>query len=498
MLTMQKRPKSNLSRFMTTAVGALGALACAAGAHAQSSTEELEARIQALEAALSDLKGDLADAQAATPAEPVTPPGAWSAPRTLPGLTTPAAAPVEQAEPAVMPEAADQFIVRRTAEGNGFQMGATTVKYGGIIDLDVHSTRLEDGNDFANSSLNGSQNVARDFYIPGATPVGADGEDEADLDFTARASRFFFTTDTDVGENKIGTRLEFDFLVTNDGNERVSNSYTPRLRRGEFTYNNWMFGQSWSTFQILDSIPESASFLVASDGMVFIRQAQARYTRDIGGGQLQFAVENGNTTVSNTTGTGAARIVADDNALPDVVARYNRKGEWGSFSAAAIVRQLKFDSNEQAALPVVDDEIVGWGVNVGGKVNFERGDIRWQVAGGEGLGRYIGLNAANGVAIDENGDLDAISSVGGLIAARFETSPKSRVNVGVSALSVDNPTILEGTTFNESVQSVFANYMFDVAPKVTMGLEVLVGQREDETGADGQINRVTFSAKRFF
>jgi hypothetical protein len=40
--------------------------------------------------------------------------------------------------------------------------------------------------------------------------------------------------------------------------------------------------------------------------------------------------------------------------------------------------------------------------------------------------------------------------------------------------------------------------MYDVAPKTTIGFELLVGERETENGLDGSITRGAVSAKHAF
>jgi hypothetical protein len=40
--------------------------------------------------------------------------------------------------------------------------------------------------------------------------------------------------------------------------------------------------------------------------------------------------------------------------------------------------------------------------------------------------------------------------------------------------------------------------LWDVAPRLTMGIEAMYGQREVENETDGNISRVTFSSKYAF
>ncbi len=361
---------------------------------------------------------------------------------------------------------------RPVSSTSGFMVGDTTFKLSGFIDVDGHVTTLSDG-------MIASNSIARDFYIPGATPIGAD--ETTFTDITAQASRFALTAQKPVGDKTLTGYLEMDFLGSAQGNELVSNSFSPRLRRAYIDYGNWRVGQEWSTFQNTSAIPESASFLVLSDGMVFVRQTQVRYTN----GNWQFAVENPNTTSLNVGSR-------DENVLPDVIARYNMSGDFGNVSVAGIGRQLRADFGP------TEEEVFGYGLSVAGRVKVgEKDDIRFNLTGGEGLGRYIGLAASRATALDLNGDLEAIPSYGGLIAWRHPFGETARFNLGYSGLFIDNPSYLGGGA-TSSVQSAYAAVLWDVAPKLTTGVEVMHGVRELESGLDGNITRVTVSTKYGF
>ncbi len=429
-------------------------LSCAAAAlvwpsQAQDASD-LEDRIAALEAMVAELKTELASEQAETDADIVR----------LEEVATAAAA-----KPAP------------GASGDGFKVGNTTFKFGGFVDVDAHVANLSDG-----AIASGS--IARDFYIPGATPIG--GGNTSTTDLTAEASRFFLTADTNIDGHKVGGRIEMDFLGSLQGDERVSNSFSPRLRRAYVTVDGLLVGQEWSTFQNTSAIPESASFLILSDGMVFIRQAQIRFTH----GNWQFALENGDTTV---TPAGGGRIEADSNTVPDIVARYNLTGDFGNIAFAGIGRQLRLET------PAMEEQTYGFGLSAQGKINVgERDDIRFTVVGGEGVGRYVGLNAINGAAIDPmTGELEAIPAYGGFIAWRHPFGETARFNIGYSGLFADNPDFISGSA-TRSVQSAYGAILWEPVPRVTMGGELMYGVRETEAGADGSIARFTFSTKYAF
>jgi len=417
---------------------------------------DLAERVATLEAMVEELKSELASERAETDEELVR-----------------LEAEASKAQPGVQDGSA----------ADGYSIGDTRFGFGGFVDLDAHVTHTSDGSIAGNS-------IARDFHIPSVTPIG--GEESTVTDFTAQASRFFFTAEDEVAGQNVSGRIELDFLGSLQGNERVSNSYSPRLRHAYLDVGNVRVGQTWSTFQNTSAIPESASFLVLSDGMVFIRQPQVRYTL----GNWQFALENGDTTV---TPVGGGRIEADTNTVPDLVARYNARGAYGNVSFAALGRQLRIEDGP-AGVGLVDDESAfGWGLSASGRINLgERDDLRFNLVGGEGTGRYVGLNAVNGAAIDPaDGSLEAIPSYGGLIAWRHPFGETARFNLGYSGLFTDNPSFLPGST-TKQVQSVYGALLWDIAPGVTMGGEVLYGMRETEAGAEGEIARFTFSTKYAF
>ena len=422
-------------------------LAAVQVAFADQDTAELEARIAALEEMVEELKGELDKERQQTDSD------------------------------IVRLEAATAPTVQAVASADGMMIGDTQIKVGGFIDFDAHVTDMDGA--FASSS------IARDFYIPGAIPIG--GADTTTTDLTAQGSRFYISANRKAGDHKIGAHLEMDFLGSAQGNERVSNSFSPRLRRAFLDFDNWRIGQEWSTFQNTSSIPESASFLVLSDGMIFERQPMVRYTN----GNWQFALENGNATVTPASGSG--RVEADSNLLPDAIARYNFSGDYGNVSVSGIARQLRYEA------PGIEEETMGFGVSIAGRLKAsEQDDIRFSLTAGEGLGRYIGLNAANGAAFNPmTGELEAIPSVGGLIAWRHPFGDTARFNLGYSGLFIDNPDFVASSS-TESVQSIYGAVLWDIAPKVTVGTEVLFGTRETEAGMDGDMTRVTFSTKYTF
>ena len=96
--------------------------------------------------------------------------------------------------------------------------------------------------------------------------------------------------------------------------------------------------------------------------------------------------------------------------------------------------------------------------------------------------------------VNASGDLEAIPVYGGLVAWRQALGDGRRLSIGYSMLEADNDITLTGTSVTKSTWSAFGAYFFPVGP-VTVGAELLFGERELENGQSGTITRATLSTK---
>jgi hypothetical protein len=355
-----------------------------------------------------------------------------------------------------------------------------TYRFGGYIKLDGIFSDYS-GGELAPSSI-GTQ-----FYVPATIPVGGTPGDGPDFNMQARETRINFDSDHVLASgDRFGTFIEMDFFLGTGGNQRVTNSYNPRLRHAFLTYNNWLAGQTWSTFQDVDALPENLDFIGPSEGTTFERQAQLRYRR----GPWEFAIENPETTV--TPLGGGPVIESDDGRIPDLVARHTTRFENGYIRAAVLGRQLHYKSGS------TDDSETAFGLSVSGKHRFGEDDIRWMATVGSGTGRYLGLNTSNGAVLDANGDLNAIDQWGGFVSYRHFWDSRWRSNFTLSYLGNDNDVALTGTGVTRDVYSVHANLLFEPAEKMTVGGEIMFAERSLESDLSGDLKRLLFSAKYAF
>jgi len=360
-------------------------------------------------------------------------------------------------------------------------------KFGGYVKTDVIYS------DYSSGSV-ATASIGRDFYIPFTVPTGPEDATGASyLDFHVKESRINFKS-THLLDNgsKLGTFVEMDFLSSGQGNEIISNSYSPRLRHAFVTYDKWLFGQTWMTFFNVGALPENLDFVGPTEATIFGRQAMIRYTS----GGLQLALENPLTRITPYEGVGDS-ITADDNTLPDAVARYNWSGDWGSMTVAGILRQMRIDSmNEINPEDQFKDTTTGYGVSVSGKFKVgAKDDFRWMASAGGGMGRYFGILLSNGAVLDEDGNLEVIDSAGMFGSFRHFWNDKWRSNLTLGYSKVDNDTDLTGMKVTKKASSVHVNLIYNPLPKLDFGIEFMMAERELENGDDGDLTRLQFSAK---
>ncbi len=350
-------------------------------------------------------------------------------------------------------------------------------------------------------TLGGYAKFDATYFDPGVAVAGtvlgagsmpkSDSTDDANIDLTARESRFWIKTSTATEMGTVKTHIEADFYGPN-GNEYVSNSNGLRIRHAYGTLNGWLMGQTWSTFMDLAHLGEIIDF-GQHTSTVFVRQAQARYTHKLDNGSLMFALENPQSYIRSLNSTGTSVTGGDTSAIPDIVARWNVDGDWGHASVGVVGRQFK------NTLADGNDSDFGAAVSLTGKFKLAGKDsVSVQLNGGA-LGRYVGLIVHPGATF-KDGKIDTVDSLGASIAYRHYWTDSIRSTLLVSATEADLPTLTaaESATLFESSNSVHVNVLWDVAPKVRLGVELQRQQAKFDNGDKNELTRVQFSSRYLF
>lgn len=364
----------------------------------------------------------------------------------------------------------------------------TRFGFGGFIKLDASVTRTNDG-DIPDGT------VGRTLYVPRTVPVGGGRTREGglDTDMAVHYSRFWLSADTEIDSvDKLKAYFELDLYGGGStayiGNEMATNTYAVTLRHAYVRWNDWLAGQTWSNFQDVAAAPDMVDILGSSEGTVFARQSQLRYTT----GSWSFSIENPETVYTPHLGD-MAQVQGDDGAVPDITARYAAKGAWGHFGIAGIARQLKYQDGTSS------NGSTGYGASVSGKFNVgQNNDFRYMVTTGSGIGRYVGLALNNDAVLDANGALHNIDLVAGYASWRHVFSPKLRGNACYSLAQYDNPTDFSGRGITRSAESAHINLIYSPLTKLELGGELMWAKRELENGDAGELDRVQAHVKYSF
>ena len=369
----------------------------------------------------------------------------------------------------------------------------TTADIGGYVKVNYLYS------DFSNGDSTDRQ---RELYTPSRVNVGRGPGSEA-TDFSARWTRINLLTNTQLEGHEIEGYVEFDFFG-DEASEATTGSFGLRLRDAIFELDNtWLFGQTDSTFMDTAATPETLDQIGPAESISLIRQTQIRYSKN----GFAVALENPSVTEEfydrdNAAG-GTATLQEED--WPELVGDYRWDHRLGHVGVGALVRRV---SNEGIDNPVTgqrfdDDAALGYGLRLSGRLKIGDGgdDLRFFSTYGDGLGRYVALGLIPAGTLDENGKVDTISYASGYLAYKHVWAPKWRSNVVLGTLQVDNngqSAYGPRDAATESASSFHVNLIWNPITPLSFGGEYIYAEREVESGADGNLDRVQFSAKYAF
>ena len=374
----------------------------------------------------------------------------------------------------------------------------TSFKVGGYVKLDffwTDTTGLP-----ANSGIFGGTTVPVDGTVA--------AERGPDTRLTVYQTRFRIQTRTPSDFGQVRTYIETDFrgdsssVATSD----PTNSRELRLRHAYGTIGNLKTGQTWDNFLILAALADTVDFNGprGSAGCGCARTPQVTYTVPFTGGSLLFSVQENAASggsVADPSGTLAPGI----NEIPDFVARINLSGEWGTASLAGLVHTIDTDAGDVAGVP--EDDEVGWGINLGGRINtFGKDSISASVAYLDGAGATYSATGSSGPLADalfnpatgsiENTEAfmfqvnyehwwaDNLYSI--LAYGRQDNDTDSGAALAQdAALGLAPGSVL--APFVEETQSVHVNLQWIPVPRVTFGIEYQYNDVETEGDPDGPI-----------
>jgi len=303
---------------------------------------------------------------------------------------------------------------------------------------------------------------------------------------TATVTRLGLDFKAPVEGADVGGKLEVDFRggTSND---------TIRIRHAYLTMNDWLFGQTTSTFLATDLQPEMLDFN-SPLGIGTYRTPMVRYSGKFNP-ETSYAV--------------ALEKGSDDNRAPALTSKvkYDFAEGKGTSSARALITEARSRAayNNDKQLSANDSEL-GWGVAVGAKYKFNdalQAMIDYSHVKGDSKFLLYTNNAYNvnpnnfGLNLNE---FDALT-----LGATYQINPKLRSTLAYGAMFADDSNdfakqavIAKDAAQNKTLQQGWWNIMYSPVTPITFGLEYIYGERKTFDGQKGTDNRVGAMARYNF
>ncbi len=443
----------------------------ASTAHAQETSQELRAQIDALKRRLAEIEAELAEVQreagkATEQVELGDVPPSVIPPRNITSNNPNGVSRIRNQPPPTNPELKGFVPIPGTK---------TSFRLGGYAKLDAIYDNHAAGD--------------TDAFVPINFPVGQANQREPNFTMHARQTQFNLEVRR---PSVLGTNLrfyfEFDFFGGGNGD------YAFSLRQAYGQIGNTWAGFGYSAFMDADALPDTLDF-EGPGGALFLFQAGVHQAFELGAGtSLWLALENPSsqiTDVFDSSATGTQR-------LPDGVIRLRTEHHWGHVQLATLLRRLSYET------ATAKDDTFGGGPALTGAIKtFGRDLFFFSGAWGNGIARYV-QNADQGTSnqnldavVENNGSLKALEIWGAYAAYQHYWTPDWSSNLVYGAMQLQRSQFLPDTFFKKSTYGAL-NLIWKPASTFSIGLELLHGTLDVQNGEKANDTRVQGSIQYKF
>lgn len=299
------------------------------------------------------------------------------------------------------------------------------------------------------------------------------------LHSTVNVTRFGLNFKTPTAAGEVGGKLEMDFF---GGTTRDQF----RIRHAYITLDQWLIGQTWSTFIAPEYYPETvdAGTFV---GSALLRSPMLRYSDNLSA-KTSFAVAIEDPKYTATSDPD------NEMRLPALVGRLNHKFDNGSLLSGRTFMAEKKTSH---------DNEWAWGVGLGGKYQLSpQTFLKADYYHVKGDGRFL-LWANNSYVIDDKNNIQSneFDTISAGITHQFNSQLRSTLGYGYMKAKDDNSFAeIQKTniTQNKELWQGWINAMYNPYKPITFGVEYVYGERETFDGRNGIDNRVNMMASYDF
>lgn len=326
-----------------------------------------------------------------------------------------------------------------------------------------------------------------DGFVTNTIPVPQ--QDDANLNFSARTSRFSIETwtPTDFRDWTVHTRIEGDFF--NGPDQAAGAGGNPfRLRHAYVDFGPFRLGQQNTTFMDASSWPSLVDFH-GPNSWVNQRQPSARITLPVVERTYYAASIERPFSAIATNGLGDA--VQD---VPDLANHIRYQGDLGHLQVGGLLRTIGYR-------PAGDDVTRRVGAGINGSVVYHpwafllgtdpladpnasgltRSRTIMQATWGSGIGRYLNdlpNQQVDGQVNPVTGDFDLVRATGWHASYEHWFNESWLSNITYGNVSVDNHADQPAATFRGS-QYAAASLWWIPVPRMAVAIEYMWGEREN-------------------
>lgn len=319
-----------------------------------------------------------------------------------------------------------------------------------------------------------------DLFVP--ANINMNGVKNPNFFIGSKQTRIGFDIKHILGEETLRIKIEGDFH-----NDATDANGIFRMRHAYANYRSVLVGMTWSNFFDEEVNPITVDF-EGPNSSTLARTPQIRFSTYKSKNVLSVSLEN--PTESITVG---GPVVVLPERFPDVIAGYRVNGNFGFVKIAALVRELRYQSDQPRSL-------VGYGVTI--MTSIKAGDkdkLKFQGVTGTGVARYIqGASGLNYDAIyDGTNELQTLQIHGSNIS--FQHHWKENMHSSLTAgwlLAADNTNL--GPNNFKTGYYASANMFWDPVKHLTFGWEVVGGERLNMDKAKGSAVRLSMNATYTF
>lgn len=347
----------------------------------------------------------------------------------------------------------------------------------------VSQTAPEEGTQFSvygfgrTSFVWDDQELGRsDLFVPANIKVGE--PKNPNFFIGAKQTRLGFDVKHTLGGEVLTIKLEGDFH--NDASDATG---IFRMRHAYANYRFVMVGMNWSNFFDEEVNPVTVDF-EGPNSSTLSRTPQIRFSTYASKNVLSLSLEN---PIENIIPGGSIQALPE--RFPDIIGAYRINGNFGFIKTAALLRELRYESDKARSL-------LGYGVTIMGSIKAgERDKIKFQGVMGTGVAKYI--QGASGLNYDAvfNGtnELEALQMRGSNISYQHFWKKQMHSSLTAGLLSVEDNDNLAATGYQSGYYGSI-NFFWDAVKNLTFGVEALVGERVNVNDEKGSALRLQMNA----